>query len=150
MNDNVIYLEFNNWFGGRDYPLVDSISEMINRYKFINDEWCRKNKLCVVASVIDMSTNYCITAPLDWVQNNFPEVLTDGEYEYRTILTNREGTHEVIHKDKYNKFRRYPDEYGSVEGRYGSYFLDYEEYNFGVRWIPDEEYYDEDDEDDDK
>ena len=57
MNDEIIYLEFNNWFEGRDYPPVKSISDLINHYKLTDDSYCKNNKLCVVASTVDMSVS---------------------------------------------------------------------------------------------
>ena len=36
MND-VVFFELNNWFAGRDYPLIPFITE--NLYKFSDDEY---------------------------------------------------------------------------------------------------------------
>lgn len=117
--DEIVYFELNNWFSGRDYPNAEPfISWMGNdlNLAFLNEEWVIKNKLCVVASIVDMSNNFCITATKEWVNKNCPELLT-----------------------KYSEFIREPDEYGEASGRFGSYFMEYSEENFGIHW--DEEDY---------
>lgn len=115
-NNDVVYFELNNWFCGRDYPAAEPfISWMSNdlSIKFRNEDWVEENKLCVVESIVDMSSNYCITATKEWVKKNCPTLLTD-----------------------YQKFLRYPDEYGDVYGRFGCEFLPYKEENIGLRWDP--------------
>ena len=119
--DDIIYFELNNWFSGRDYPDDEPfISWMRNdlRIPFRDETWVKENKLCVVFSFIDMSQNFCITATKEWVEQNCPSLLTNPENE---------------------KFLMHPDEYGDVEGKFGPYFLEYEEYNIGITWIDDED-----------
>lgn len=127
-NQEIIYFELNNWSPGEDYPAVEPfLSWMINdlNIQFRNDDWAKEQKLCILVSIIDMSNNFCISAPKEWVQTNCPSLLTE-----------------------YTQFLRTPDEDGYIEGRFGDEFLEYSEENFGVTWKYDEddEYYEEDEE----
>lgn len=113
MND-IVYFELNNWTTGKDYPDAEPfLSWMKNDLciQFRNENWVKENKLCVVVSRIDMSQNFCITATKEWVEKNCPELFT-----------------------KYIEFIRYPNEYGDAEGRFGGYFLPYEEENIGIEY----------------
>jgi len=108
----VVYFELNNWFAGRDYPNDEPfLSWMRNdlRIKFRDEKWVKDNKLCVVMDFVDMSQNFCITATKEWVENNCQSLLTT-----------------------YTEYLRFPDEYGDVQGRFGHWFLEYEESNFGI------------------
>ena len=112
---DITYFELNNWFSGRDYPDVEPfLSWMRNdlNIKFMDENWVIENELCVVAELIDMSLNFCITAKTEWVKQNCPELLT-----------------------KYQEFLRYPDEDGSVYGRFDTECLLWDKENFGVTWI---------------
>ncbi len=143
--EEIVYFELNNWFTGRDYPSCEPIASWVHEYRFNKDEWCKENKLCVLAGNIDMSQNWCITAPIGWVKSNFPQLLTDEHYTY-TLLVHRGGSEpEKLDYDKaYSDFRRYPDEDGEVLGQFDWRFLDYEEDNFGVRWCNEDGSMDED------
>ena len=127
----IVYFELNDWSRGKDFPNAEPFNSwMRNRLLpiFRNEDWVKENKLCVRASNVDMSQNFCITATKEWVEKNCPELLI-----------------------KYTEFLREPDEYGDVEGRFGCPFLDYEESNIGVTWWyedGDEPEESEDDEDD--
>lgn len=130
MANEIIYFELNNWACGRDYPDAEPFISWMGTLLpiFRNEDWAKENKLCVRASNVDMSQNFCITATKEWVENNCPELLT-----------------------KYTQFLRKPDKYGYVDGRFGCPFLDYEESNIGVKWWyedSDEPEECEDDEDD--
>lgn len=148
----VVHLEFNNWFRGQHYPLIPFVEE--NLYKFSQDKWCKENKLCVTVGYVDMSLNFCITAPLDWVKDKIPQVLSNEEYTYETVqhCYNKETTKWenciIVHKAKYSDFLRYEDEDGVLEGRWGMPFQDYCEENLGVTWWDAEP--DDDDEDEDE
>ena len=111
---NIVYFELNNWASGRDYPddepFIAWMSNDLN-IKFKDEEWIKENKLCIVADLVDMSTNFCITTTKEWVEQNCPELLT-----------------------KYREFLRGPDEDGCVYGRFGHKFLEYEEGNVGIKW----------------
>ena len=110
--NRVVYFEFNNWFCGQHYPceepFISWMSSDIN-IKFRDEKWVKENKLCVVFSFIDMSQNFCITAPEEWVIDNCPKLLTD-----------------------FTQFLRHEDEDGNVYGQWGNEFLDYKEENFGI------------------
>lgn len=122
---DVVYFELNNWFAGKDYPNDEPfLSWMRNdlNIKFRNEKWVIENELCVVASIVDMSSNFCITAKKEWVEKNCPKLLTD-----------------------YKEFLRYPEKYEDedededVYGRFGCHFLEWSKENFGITY-DDEEY----------
>ena len=115
----VVYFELNNWFSGRDYPDAEPFLSWMkcnkeNKYyiQFRDESWIEKNKLVVVESLVDMSTNFCITATRDWVEQNCPELLST-----------------------YKEFIRQPDEDDEAPyGRFGCPFLEYEEENIGYHY----------------
>jgi len=115
--EKIVYFELNNWAAGNDYPNAEPFLSWMEddcKIPFANDGWAKENRICVAATIIDMSQNFCITAPRDWVEKNCPELLT-----------------------KYTEFIRCPDEDGSVYGNWDTLFLKYEENNFGVTWVKD-------------
>lgn len=115
--EDVIYFEVNNWFPGINYPnnkrFINWLSNDFNII-FNNENWVKENKLCVVRTLIDMSTNFCITAKKQWVEDNCPELLTE-----------------------YTQFLRQPNNDGEVYSEFGMTFLKYCDENIG---ITDEEY----------
>lgn len=143
MND-VIYLEFNNWFGGRDYPEIPNIEDWVGRFDvpgykspLVDDEWCKEQKICVLVGSIDMSANFCITASREWVEKNCPECLTDEDYDITMLVCNEKK----IYHYNYGQFRCEPEEDGKVYGKFGWEFLEYNEENFGRHWY--EEHYED-------
>ena len=134
---DIIYFELNNWFGGRDYPnsepFISWCRDDLN-LRFNNEEWVKNNELCVVQSMVDMSTNWCITASKSWVEQNCPDLLSDKVYSYETLIGDKNGTHKCKYERHFKDFLRYPDEYGDVEGRFGCPFLKYSEDNFGISY----------------
>ena len=117
--NKIIYFELNNWSAGIFYPddgLFRSWMGNDLQIKFDDENWVTKNKLCVVRELIDMSSNYCITATREWVMNNCPKLLTD-----------------------YTKFLRYEKDDGKVYGRFGTEFKKYREENIGI-WDLEENY----------
>lgn len=114
--EDVIYFELNNWFAVRHYPDEEPFTSWMGNdlnLKFEDEAWVRENRLCVVRSTIDMSTNFCITATKAWVLENCPNLL-----------------------DRHTKFLRHPETDGHVYGQFGDEFLVYAEDNFGVRDSP--------------
>ena len=121
----IIYFELNNWRPGDDYPAAEPYDSWVQMREeksyyinFRNRDWIEENKIIVVESFVDMSQNFCVTAPKEWVMKNCPDLLT-----------------------KYTKFLREPDEYDEVKGRFGCPFKEYEEENIGY-WFAekDDEY----------
>lgn len=109
----VIYFELNNWHGGTNFPLNMRFLDWMNHYNFRNEEWVKKNKLCVVVTTVDLSLNYCVTATREWVEDNCYELL-----------------------ETYTEFLREPDEYGDVYSTLTDIpFLKYSEENIGVHWV---------------
>lgn len=161
-NKDVVYFSVNNWFCGRDYPNTPNFRKWLGndlKQSFMNDEWCKENKLCVYYGLIDMSNNYTISAPRDWVEKNCPELLTDKEYTYETIGTYYDKNGEVITKrtqytKKYSDFVYVPDDGEELpdNDELGNMpFREYCEENFGAQyyetyWWGDDEDSDEDDE----
>lgn len=115
-NDDIVYFELNNWMPGDDYPAVEpfvSWMESDLNISFRNEEWVKTNRLCVVESLVDMSSNFCITATKEWVDKNCPSLLNE-----------------------YCEFLRFPDEEDNdVYGRFGCRFLPYKEENIGVTYV---------------
>jgi hypothetical protein len=166
-NKEVVYFSVNNWFCGRDYPDTPNFRKWLGddlNQNFISDEWCKENKLCVYYGLIDMSHNYTISAPRDWVEKNCPELLTDKEYTYETIGTyydknGKEITKRTQYTKKYSDFVYSQEDVDEGEcDRVGDMpFREYCEENFGSEyyetgWWGDEDY-DEDsdgDEEDDE
>lgn len=158
----VVYFSVNNWFSGRDYPPTENFKKWLGNdlnQTFRNDEWAKENKLCIYYGCIDMSFNYTVAAPREWIEKNCPELLTDDEYTYYTIIHKPEkkllGGYKYVdvreeHKKKYSDFVDKPDENGDVEDRFGWPYLEYKPENFGVHWYEDpNEYYEEDEDEGD-
>jgi hypothetical protein len=145
---DIVYFEFNNWFYGRDYPLGIEYKNWIYHNYFSDDKIAKENKIVVVCGPIDMSMNWCITAPKEWVEMKFPELLTDRTYSY-PIHRYSAGKNEIIKESQsYKNFLRFPNEEGELPiGRWGMEFLPYTEENIGVHWV-DVDWPYEDDEDD--
>lgn len=113
---DVVYFELNNWVRGIGYPEAEPfVSWMSNdlALTFRDENFIKENKLCVVWQLVDMSVNFCITAPRPWVEDNCPELLT-----------------------KYTRFLRHPNpdpkNEGVVYGHFDTEFLPYAEENIGL------------------
>lgn len=107
--EEIVYFELNHW--STDYfpdcePYLTWMEDEVLQFR--NQEWIKENKLVVVETLVDMSCNYCITAPRKWVEENCKEILT-------------------THK----QFLREPDEDGNIYGQFGCPFLEYTEENIG-------------------
>lgn len=127
--NNIVYFEINNWFAGRDYPdkepFISWLGDDINQ-QFWDDNWCKKNKLCVTYELIDMSQNFKVTATYDWVKENCPCIL---EKEYARFVYNlNESDYDDEDTEFYEDFR-----YGSGP------FLKWCEHNFGCHEYNNEE-----------
>ena len=132
-----VYFELNNWFAGEHYPNEEPFKTWcgndLNLY-FLNEDWVKENKLVVVADSIDMSIDWCITAPKEWVENNCPKLLSD-ESTY-VIINGSNGERQEEYK--YSSFLRYPNKYGDICGRFGTPFLEYSEENIGIHFYDEE------------
>lgn len=162
MKDDVIYISVNNWFSGRDYPPTPNFEKWLGndlQQAFENDEWAKKNELCIYHGVLDMSVNYTISAPRKWVEKNCPELLTDKEYTY-TMRISDYSSGSFKWKDeectkKYSDFvyKPYEGDETPDEDRYGMPFREYCKENFGSEyyethyWEDDDDWDDEDEED---
>ena len=146
--EEIIYFSVNNWFSGENYPPTENFKKWLGndlKQTFLSDTWAKENKLCIYNTLIDMSCNYTVSAPREWVEKNCPELLTDEEYIYYTILQkpkkNLFGKYEYVeerieHKKKYSDFVYKPDEGKTVPygDKYGVPFREYCEENFGSKY----------------
>ena len=111
--EEIVYFELNNWFAGRDYPNEEPFKSWLDndlKQMFLNKNWVKENRLCVLFQILDMSFNYLITAPKTWVEKNCPSLLT-----------------------KNKKFLRFPEDGEDLPiGRTGEYFLAYKPENIGI------------------
>ncbi len=163
-NNNVVYFSVNNWMSGENYPPLDCFKKWLGddlNQNFRSDEWCKENKLCVYYGMVDMSTNYTISAPREWVEKNCPELLTDDEYTYTVRYGKPKkklfGGYEYVWEDKEVK-KKYSDFVYSQEDvdegecdRVGDMpFREYCEANFGSKYYETYWWGDEDDEDSDE
>jgi len=139
MSESIVYFELNNWFAGRDYPPDGKLSTWVEAGTFNNDRWCKENKICVRAGIIDMSENWCITAPKDWVMKWCPEIIEGGDYTYTVHVYSNKRHYEKEEFGNYSDFLRFKDEYGDVWGRFGWPFLEYSEDNFGSQHYSEDE-----------
>lgn len=166
-NKDVIYFSVNNWFSGQDFPPTENFRKWLGNdlnQSFRNDEWCKENKLCVYYGMVDMSQNYTISAPREWVEKNCPELLTDDEYTYIVSRSKikkklfggyKTMWEDIEYKKKYSDFVYVPedDEETPDCDRVGDMpFREYCEENFGSEyyetgwWEDDEDYTNEEEE----
>jgi len=139
---DVVYFELNNWFAGRDYPDAEPFTTWcgndMNLY-FNNEDFVKKNKLVVVQSLVDMSTNWCITAPKSFVEENCPELLGSGVTTTKFIVGVAGKEKEEVKTYPYSNFLRFPDQWGDVTGRFGCPFLEWSEENVGITYWDEED-----------
>ena len=164
----VVYFSVNSWFSGENYPPTENFKKWLDndfKQSFQDDEFCKENKLCVYYGQVDMSTNYTVSAPKEWVEKNCPELLTDDEYTYVTRVTRYKKNlfgkiqticEDVEHKKKYSDFVYSNEDVDEGEcDRIGDMpFREYREENFGSKyyetnwWGNDDDCDGEDDDDD--
>lgn len=127
MDKDIIYFELNNWMSEDDYPPEEPYISWCctgktedGKYtqpKLRDKDWVKENKIIVVESLLDMSMNFCITAPKEWVEENCPNLLTT-----------------------WSKFIRIPEEGCDLpEGGWGTPFLPYEEKYIGYHYAEEDE-----------
>ena len=156
--NNIIYFSVNNWFCGRDYPPTDNFKKWLGddlNQSFRSNEWCKQNKLCVYCGNIDMSMNYTVSAPREWVEKNCPELLTDKEYTYYTRQSDakesvKQGKTVWITKEERGKYSDFiyttQDDNDPPYDKFDQPFREYNEENFGSEWYDnDNAWYDEED-----
>ena len=109
LND-IIYIELNDW-SYDNHPKYEPVEEMIFNGTLTDNDYLKENKLVVVESYVDMSRNFCISAPRSWVEENWPKLLTDEEYEYEVADLNDLDSVEV--DSDFGYFEEYnEDNYG--------------------------------------
>ena len=131
--EDIIYFELDNWTCGLDYPNAEPFTTwMSDSVLIFNDDlWCKNNELCVLATIIDMSVCFLISAKRSWVEKHCPKLLTDED------CSDKEST---IATSKYSNFVYKPDENGDVYGSIsGLCFRNYCKENYGVIWEEDKE-----------
>lgn len=111
--EDIIYFEFNDWTPDKGYPACEPYENWLglsekSKIKFRDKEWLNQQQIIVVETIIDMSLNYCITAPISWVKTNCPSLLT-----------------------KYKQYIVKPQSDGKVIGQWGCPFKPYTKENIG-------------------
>lgn len=138
----VVYFELNNWFAGEDYPDAEPFltwcGDDINLY-FCDKEFVKKNNLCVVVQYIDMSVNWCITAPKSFVLENCPKLLSDEIITTEYTTTSKSGTKTIQKSFAYKRYLRFPEDDEEVPyGRFGTKFLSWSPENVGITYVKDD------------
>ena len=161
---DIIYFSVNNWFCGRDYPPTENFKNWLRddlNQKLRSDAWAKENKLCICYGFIDMSQNYTVSAPREWVEKNCPELLTDEEYTYYTIIQRPKKNlfgkvkyveERIENKKKYSDFVYKPDDGEDMpdEDYWGMPFREYCEENFGVKYYSMDDDWDDDEDEDEE
>lgn len=106
--ENIIKFSLNNWSAGRDYP-EDLPFTIEYSGPLFDDEYCKNNKICVNAGLVDMSCNLAVVAPRCWVEKECPCII-GSKFEYDS--------------------EAYCD-------RFGLEFPEYSEENYGYHFIED-------------
>ena len=87
-NDDIVYFWLNDW----DYPEADPyLGWMIDEEKpvFLNEDWVKENKLCVIVVPFIMDIYFFVTAKREWVEKNCPSIL--AEYSNYMIVPDENG-----------------------------------------------------------
>lgn len=137
---DVVYFELNNWFSGRHYPNAEPFKTWCGndeKLYFTDKDWVKENKLCVVMEFIDMSVNWCITAPKEWVEKNCPKLLSDESTSVTMITCYKGQENKNIETYPYSRYLRFPNEDGEVYGNFGTLFKEYCEENIGITYVED-------------
>lgn len=108
----VVYFEINNWYAGVDYPDEEPFIGWLNVEPYgwclpACDLWVKENGLVVSAKNIDMSLNFCITAPKAWVEKNCPSLLEERNAQY--VYSLEEG--DVVPAARRGVFYEYREPY---------------------------------------
>ena len=138
---DAVYFELNNWYAGEDYPDAEPFltwcGNDLNLY-FNNEDFVKQHDLCVVTQVIDMSVNWCITAPKSFVLEYCPKLLSDEVLTTKYTLTSKDGTKETEKSFPYSRYLRFPEDgEDTVYGRFGAEFLEWSPENVGIKYVKD-------------
>lgn len=76
--DKMIQFELNNWAQDRDFPYEEPFITWMDEENFnlylTDSKWVNEQGIGVVWTFIDMSINFCITTPEEWVKKNCPNL----------------------------------------------------------------------------
>lgn len=111
---DVVYFAMINWEPGVHHPDAEPFKSWMLHNKFMDEDWVKENKLCIICEFVDMAISFRVAASGKWVLENCPDLLTF-----------------------HDRFLVKPDEDGSVVGLFGEDFPEYKESNFGVSVIYD-------------
>lgn len=125
----IIYIDVDNWTCGEDYPDkepfltwmtpdYDNPEDII--YKFEDDKWCKENKLVVVCTLLDMSLNFNIIAPKEWIEKTCPYII-DSQWDYTKSKKRGSIWHDPVNETEASLYR-------GMEG----HFLPYRKENYGI------------------
>ncbi len=140
MKDNIVYFELNNWFAGENYPNAEPFTTWCadEHLYFLDEDFVKKNKLCVAADIIDMSVNFCITAPKEFVLEHCPKLLSDEVTIVESEYIENGKTTTLRKEYPYSNYLCYPNEKDIVEGQWGTKFLKWSPENIGVHYMEEE------------
>ena len=121
--EEIVYFAFNDWhptpkeadnlcYHYLEPFAIEDTSKLVNKTSDEVDEWVLKNKMCINCDVIDMSISFYITAPKSVFETYFKELLPFIKTEPYDFLF--KGDKKI--------------------------FLEYKEENFGINFIPKEEW----------
>ena len=135
----MLFFELNNWACGEDYPNDEPFLEWFAddlKIKFMDEQWVIENGLIVIVSIIDMSINFCVTAPDEWVEHNCPSLLENP--------ANHKFLREPFQYEEDPSYGRFGCPFYSLDEKpAGIYFASEKEDNEGYlyysveRWSPD-------------
>lgn len=76
--------ELNNWVPTSSYPYEEPFitwmdEENLNLY-FTNSKWVNEQGIGIVYTFIDMSINFCVCAPMQWIEENCPKLFSHPKF----------------------------------------------------------------------
>ena len=148
---DIVCFEVDNWIAGKDYPAEEPFLAWMGndlQLKFMDEKWCKENKLCVKITNIDMSVCFLVTCKREWIEKNCPCLFTDNNskfivtYPYPYVNEWRLNKGSELADRLKAKFENMKPEIlkdykpSELQGRISRLsFLDYEEKNFGAVWF---------------
>ena len=106
-NKQLVYFTVDNWSPGVDYPRCDNFENLyredLDAFAFIDNEYCKENKLAVYCTTLDMSIAFTVVAPIGWCVKNSPEII--GSYWDETAKPGKNNWKESIYGLPYPEYK---------------------------------------------